>query len=241
MSDDKNQNNDDDKSKQSTGDDIRAELDALSRKVKRYEEDIAYKDREIERLKEQKDTRDKHLDKTVTDSELFKAREKELRDEFGQKEERYKSDLAKTQLELKAEKVTKDAMIEAAKYFNQDSLELIQSIVERHCDLEDGQFVVRNDKGEIRYSESNSRVPMSRAEFMHELVRKYPSCAKPQGRQGSGNDEGSKYEGRKTTGKSYRPEDLAGLGVNEQAKIIKDGDVESAKQLLREVTKAYLQ
>jgi len=243
MSDNNTPQNDGDKGgkKDNSGEDLRAELETITRKMKRYEEDIAYKDREIERLNEQKAARDKAIDKnlSVTDSELIKQKEKELREEFSQREEKLKTDLDKTSRELKAERVVKSGMIEAAKHFNQDSLELIQGIVERSCDLEDGQIVVKNEKGEVRYSESNSRIPMSLSELMVELTKKYPSCAKPTGRQGSDTNEGQKFDkGKATAGKSYNPEDLAGLGFAKQAEIIQQGDVESARKLLRAATQA---
>lgn len=243
MSDDKTSQNDGDKGgeKDNSGDDLRAELETITRKMKRYEEDIAYKDREIERLKEQKSTRDKALDKN-SDPDFLKTKEKELREEFALREEKLKTDLDKTAKELKAERVVKSGMIEAAKHFNQDALELIQGIIEHSCDLEDGQIVVKNDKGETRYSENNSRIPMSLSELMVELTKKYPSCAKPTGRQGSDTNEGQKFDKSKgQVGKAYNPEDLAGVGLARQAQMIQEGDVDSARRLLKAVSQSILQ
>lgn len=132
-------------------------------------------------------------------NELIANKEKELE---GRYEKRLKEleDLSTNQsLELKRERVTKGVLSEAAKLFNADALKLLEPIIEKDGDLENGQIVFKKD-GKIRYSPKSPNQPLSAEEYLQELVNEYPSAAKPT--MGAGAKSGTeKLSGASSSGK----------------------------------------
>lgn len=207
--------------------DVHAELEKTKAALLKREEDSAYLAREIEKLKGAKGERDKMLDdKAKTgDADAIKKIKDELRLELADKEESFKKREAQLLGELKQERVVGKGLELAANYFNADAIELIKMKIERQCDYDNGEIVIKDDKGEVRYSEKNRREKMSMAEYLEELANKHPSLAKPTGQTGF------KDNGQKQPAKNGRPltiEDLKNLPSSEQRKI----DPKQAEALL---------
>lgn len=132
-------------------------------------------------------------------NELLAKKEKEI-DERYSKRLKELEDLSNGQaLELKRERVTKSVLSEAAKLFNADALKLLEPLIEKDGDFENGQIVFRKD-GKIRYSLKNPNQPLSKEEYLGELVEQYPSAAKAT--VGAGTKNGSeRVNGVTTSGK----------------------------------------
>lgn len=205
------------------------DVTALLRKIEKLENDRAYDQRELQRLKSAKDERDKMVDdKAKTgDPEAIERLKKELRDEFATREERLAADLAKTSKELKHERVVRTAISKAAELFNADSLELIQSKIETSCDWEDGDIIVKDDRGEVRYSNKNKRERMTLEEYLGELREKYPSCAKPSGPSGTDN---GRAKSSVANGRAISFSELSGMSPEQQRKTLTP---ESAAEILK--------
>lgn len=152
----------------------------LEAKVNKYEVDLAYKNREIEKLSEVKKQHDQNLNNQVNkgDPDAIEALKKKFQNDLAELDETWKGKYTKIESEFKKVAVSKEVLTKAAEYFNTDSLELIESKINQFCDYEDGKIVVRNEKGEIRYSNENKREPMGYDEYLKELTQKYKSCAK---------------------------------------------------------------
>lgn len=167
--------------------DYAKQVEELNKKLLKAEESAAWAQRELEKAKTVKADRDKMLDDKAKegDPDAIKKIKDEAQNKIAEIEERLNKQLSETSNALKHERVTKGAIQAAAQYFNDDALDLIETKISKHCDWEDGQIVIKDEKGEIRYSETNRREKMTIDEFMKELASKYPSIAKPTGKPGT--------------------------------------------------------
>lgn len=110
--------------------------------------------------------------------ELLKEKEDEVSSRFTRQLEEARTEARTKAQELKTERVIKTVNGQAAEVFNPDALPLIESIIEKNCDWEDGQVVIRNSDGKIEYSKKDPSKKMSVKEFLDELSAKHPSLAK---------------------------------------------------------------
>lgn len=215
---------------------LQAQLQEVTGKLNKYETDVASLKTENEKLKKAKKERDDRLSKDAEggDKEAMERVKTELRNEFVEREERLKKDVEARDSELKQLRVTGAAMTKAATIFNADSLELIEGKVNRFCDWQDGKIVIKDDKGEIRYSETNPRMLMGLDEFLKELAGKHPSIAIATGKQGA-QQEGTKRQGNNTNAKDYSVAELMRASPEEQNRMIQEGSPDAAKAFLRSV------
>lgn len=220
------------KATEPTADEVKAELEKTKSALMKREEDSAYLLREIEKLKGAKGERDKMLDdKAKTgDPDAIKKIKDELRIELADKEESFKKEKAQLLAELKSERVVAKGLQAAAALFNSDALDLIQMKIERQCDWDNGNIIIKDDKGEPRYSEKNRREYMSMNEYLEELATKHPSLAKASGTAGF-KDSGEKQHNR--NGRSISLSDLAGLSNQEQKEALKGIDPKQATAMLK--------
>lgn len=218
-----------------TADDVKVELEKTKAALLKREEDSAYLVREIEKLKGAKGERDKMLDdKAKTgDADAIKKIKDELRLELADKEESYKKREAQLLGELKQERVVAKGLQQAANYFNADAIELIQMKIERQCDYDNGEIIVKDDKGEVRYSEKNRREKMTMAEYLEELANKHPSLAKATGQTGF-KDSGEKQQHR--NGRTISFNDLVSLDDKSQKEALKNIDQQSKIEMLKALT-----
>lgn len=207
------------------------DMSALLAKIEKLEQDRAYDQRELQKLRNIKDDRDKMVDDKAKsgDPEAIEKMKRELRDEFASQEERLKADLEKTSRELKHERVIRSALSKAAEVFNADSLDLIQTRIEQSCDWEDGQIIVKNERGEVRYSERNKREKMGLDEFLGELREKYPSCARATVPQGTDN---GRAKSSASNGRAVSFAELQGMSPEQQRKSLTP---EAASEILKSI------
>lgn len=182
---------------QKTAPDMSAQLAEAERKLMKYETDLAYAHREIEKLKPAKQERDKMVeDKASTgDPEAIKKIKDEYQGRIASTEEEYKGKLSQVEKELKHERIVKTGLIKAASVFNEsaDIREFVSWKLERNCDYVDGKIVVKDDKGEPRYSNINKRELMGVDEYVEELAYANPALARPT------TGTGSKQQGTKAS------------------------------------------
>lgn len=214
-----------------------SQIATFNTKIQTLESELSAKDKTIEKLKKAKGERDSMVDDKVKegDEAAFQKRMDDIRAEAAEREEALKKQLESTNQRLHQEMVVNKANAIAADLFNADQLPFIQMVVERHCKLNDGIIEVYDDKGQVRYSEENRKEKMGLSEFMKELVSKHPSSAKPTAR--SGGDTGEQKTGSSgNSGKGYTPHELMKAPPTEQARMIQEGDVDSARGFLRAIS-----
>lgn len=215
--------------------DYQKQIDELNGKLMKAEESAAWAQREMQKLQKVKEERDKMIDDKAStgDPEAIKKIKDEYQGKLAETEEKFQKQLSESQNALKHERVTKQAIQKAAQYFNDDALDLIETKIAKFCDWEDGQVVIRNEKGEIRYSENNKREKMGLDEFMKELTTKHPSCAK------ATSQPGTMTPGTKTSatgnGKSWNMAQVQAMTPSEQAQFF-NANPDAAKQFLRNVS-----
>lgn len=213
---------------------LTSNAEALSRQVSELQGQVTEKDRQLSKWQKKGKAHDATIDKQASegDTSAWEAKLQTMRDEHADEIERLTGKIKTLETEQRHDKVISRGIAKAAEYFTSDSLPLIQLHIERNCDIKDGQVVVKDDKGEVRYS---GREPMSMDDYLKELAAKYPSCAKASGQ--AGGDSG----GRKTTsgasgGTSYTPEEVMRANPAQQAEMVAKGDVASARNFLRAVS-----
>lgn len=118
--------------------------------------------------------------------EFHKQEKQRLIDDY---EARLKETLAKVEQLQKTNKtltVTDKVMANIGKHFNEDVQDIVKSLVERHCDIdESGQIFIVGEDGKEMPSAKNAMLPMTVEEFGLWLVEKKPSLAKPTGMGGT--------------------------------------------------------
>jgi len=73
--------------------------------------------------------------------------------------------------------VVQPAMLEAAKRFTSNELDLVQSLIERDLVLNEGEIRVKDKDGKVRASTKDPRNLMGVSEYFEELATKYPNIA----------------------------------------------------------------
>ncbi len=168
---------------------LQAQLSEMQSTLIKREEALAYQIREVEKLKTVKTDRDKMLnDKAATgDIDAINKIKAESQIQIAENEEKYKKELSQVQGQLKKEIVTKQALLKASNLFNdsEDIKDFLTYKIEKTCDLVDGKIIVRDEKGEIRYSNQNKREQLGLDEYLKELADKNPALVKPSGLSGT--------------------------------------------------------
>lgn len=132
--------------------------------------------REYKRLKKESIKDPKELEETIT---------KEVEGRFSSRVTELET-LSQTQSkELKQLRVTSVVQKEANEVMLPEGIKLIQPIVERYCDYEEGQIVIKDDNGKVRYSKKNPNEKMGVREFIDSLADEYPAIAKSTATGGS--------------------------------------------------------
>lgn len=211
---------------------------ALSKQVSTLQAQITAKDKELSKWQKKGKERDADVDNKAAegDSAAWQKKLDDLRAELGGELENYKGKVSELEGQLKHERVKTPGIAKAAEFFNPDALPLIQLLIERHCDLQDGEIVVKDDRGEVRYSPNDSRRKMSMEEYLKELVKKHPSAAKPTGQSGTDSGTGKKTTTGTNTGTTYTAEQIFSASPAEANEMIKKGDVQTAKNFLRAIS-----
>lgn len=82
--------------------------------------------------------------------------------------------------EAKELKIVDKAMEKIAAKFNEDGHGFVKDYVRRSVDRDDtGEFIVKDEKGAVRYSASKPAQRLTIEEYAEEIAAKHPSIAKP--------------------------------------------------------------
>lgn len=115
---------------------------------------------------------------------------KEVRDQFAPQLQERDSKIQQLSSRLKEQLVVNNVLGEAASSLYEKATDDFKEYVRRFCDLDDSEkIVVKDDKGNIRYSKANAAIPMSPKEFIEELKQSKDHWFKnptPQGHQQKG-------------------------------------------------------
>lgn len=102
--------------------------------------------------------------------------EKKLREEIGKEIETERQKRQTLEAQVKELKVVSFVYSIAKEKFNSDVEDDVKERIRKSCDLsEDGQLVIKDDKGNIRYSKTNVSKPMTAEEFIEEIAELKPS------------------------------------------------------------------
>lgn len=140
---------------------------------------------------------------------LLSEREQAVRQEFGSKLEASEGELKQLRQRVKELEVVDVVMNKAAETFNADCHEDVKARFAKFLDKKDGEIVVKDREGNVRYSKVNPSKLMSPEEFIQELASEKPSWAKPQV------SNGTKEAGqRRSNGSSSRSYTMAEILAN---------------------------
>lgn len=136
-------------------------------------------------------------DKNDVETLLERVRSEE-KDRFASALTKIEGERDELRARLKHATVVKTSLAKAAQIFHDDALEFVEAKIEKYCDTDEGEIVVKDDAGKIRDSKDPRR-KMSVEEFLEELAEKHPSMAKAKGSSG-GRAPGSKETGKAPEG-----------------------------------------
>jgi hypothetical protein len=130
----------------------------------------------------------------------WQRKEQELRSQYGSEVEELKKELGQLRATNKTLQVTDKVMLDIGGLFNDDARRFIKKEVESACDFEDGEIVVKDENGNVRYNERGT--PMTPKEYGAWLAKEYPSLAKPTGVGGT-KQEGTRVATRSSGAKTF--------------------------------------
>jgi hypothetical protein len=104
----------------------------------------------------------------------YAAREAKLRKDLGAEKAALEEENARLKSELKTERVTKNVMGRIGPKLHPEFHRFVQADVERFMDMQDGEIVIRDEKGTIRYSRVNPGEYMQPEEWAEELAKVAP-------------------------------------------------------------------
>lgn len=165
---------------------------------------------------------------------LLSQREIDIRKEVSKEIDLYKSKAEQLGSRVKELEVTDKVFAVAASRFNSDTHDDVKAKIRQFCDLsDDGQIIVKDDKGKPRYSKKNPSSLMTAEEFADWLVEERPSWAKPTMTSGT-KDPGHKVSGGQ--GKSWTLAEIHAMPSDRQQEVIKSLSPEQRSALLRSVS-----
>jgi ribosome-binding protein aMBF1 (putative translation factor) len=91
----------------------------------------------------------------------------------------------KLERELKELRVNSAVKEVALSMVERDSIELIKPFIDRDCEWQDGEIVVKDDNGEPRRSPNDPKRLMTKEEYVEELITKFPSIALDKRKRGT--------------------------------------------------------
>lgn len=104
---------------------------------------------------------------------LLQEKELEFEKRFSSKIEELETKASTYEQELKELRVTSVVMGRAGEFVQPNSIALLKPFVEKHCEYHDGRVIVKDDKGQPRYSPTNPRELMTTEEFLSEFAENY--------------------------------------------------------------------
>ena len=166
---------------------VSGQFTEIQKKLGKLDIDTLLNDsKEYKKLKKESIKDPKELEETIT---------KEIETRFSARINELETTNATTSKELKQLRVTNVVEREASEVMLPEGIRLIKPIIDRHCDYEDGQIVVKDDDGKVRYSKKNPKDKMTVREFIDSLAEEFPAIAKATG-SGGGRESGQTQSGQ---------------------------------------------
>jgi hypothetical protein len=156
---------------------MEAALVDKEKRLKNYEgldpERVKAEREELEILRKQATGGDqKKIDELL--SKAVSEAEQKVTKRFGEKLTELETLSSQQAKDLKHLRVTRGALETAAKIFIPEALKFVEPLIERSCDWVDGKIVVKDEKGEVRYSRKDPKTPMSVDELLGEFAEGHP-------------------------------------------------------------------
>jgi hypothetical protein len=155
--------------------------------------------------------------------ELLERTRKETEDKlskrFGDKLTEFEKQNGELSKELKHIRVTKSALDVAAKMFLPEAIKFVEPIINASCDWVEGKIVVKDEKGEPRYSKKNPKEPMGVEELLGEVAESNPFLVPASTRKGT--DNGAQKTGATAQAKAL-PSDFNGWPIERQQEFFRD-------------------
>lgn len=203
-------------------DHFKQQLEEIKTRYKGFDPDQYRKDQEeLAALKRQSTGGD---EKKI--NELIENEKKQIESRFSTKIQELESELNNTKSEFKREKVTKTIVSTLTGKVKSDSVRLLEPVIERDCDWQDGNLVIKDSNGKPRYSKTNPSQLMTPDEYVTELQSTFPSCFEATSKSGAKNG----YE--RVNGSSTQ------ITSMDDFKRMADGGKSAMQQLARENPKA---
>lgn len=172
---------------------LQADYNGAVERARRFEGQLAdvekklepFKKHNIDELLAAKEERDLLKEETAkskggADLDTFKKElEGKVRGQYQKNIDDLTGELEKYKKENKELSIVDRAMTEIGARFNDDTHPFIKQFIRQSVDKdEQGNFVVKDEKGNLRYGANTPSVPMSLANFADEIATKHPSMAK---------------------------------------------------------------
>lgn len=178
---------------------LEAKVTELDTRAKRFEgllataeKDLAkFKGLDIEKLKADSEalTQLQHERAQNKPEELKAFREAErekIRKEFAPKLEEYETENKKLKGSLHEHLIVDKALTTVGAKFNEDAHIFVKDMIRRSMDRdEQGNIVVKDEQGNVRYSRAKPTEKLGLEEWAEEIASKHPSIAKPTVTSGS--------------------------------------------------------
>jgi len=170
--------------------DFEAKFTDIEKKLKTYEgidlEKLKAAAEEAEILKRQNAKTPEQMEAAIREAEKkYADREAQVRKEVQGQLDAVTKERDEFKGKYRELSVTDKAMAEIGGIFNEDMHPFIKQYIRQSVDTDDrGEFVVKDERGEMRYSRTDRAKPMPLKEFAAEIAERHPSAAKASTRTG---------------------------------------------------------
>lgn len=211
----------------------KAEYDKAIERAQRFEAKFTdlekqfnrFKDIDPDRVKADREAleqleREKASSKPEEIEKLINRAKEDTRKEFGKKLEDYEKEIGTLRSQNHELTVVDKVFGAASGDLNDDMHDIFKDLARRACTLDaEGNIVVKDEKGEVRYSPKNPSIRMTHAEFIEELKESRGSMFKSTHKTGA-KDTGTKGAASGVTGRTYTAAELSAMGEAKSIEII---------------------
>lgn len=173
---------------------LRGAVESATQKAQEYEAKFVdlekkWKGLDPEKVKADLSELHRRMAKSGDDQDLEKIRE-EIEGSVRDRVKSLESENSALKSTVKKLRVTNEAMKHHSEFFVEKSEAEIESLVERHLDYDEktNSIIVKDEKGEARYSKTNAGNKMDVKEFFTQISQDRPYLAKAKGKGGNMSD-----------------------------------------------------
>lgn len=170
-----------------------------------------------------KDLKKKHKGNSPEDKDDYEAT---VRNEY---EGKYSGQIAELNDKLSAKDtlirkltITNTAKSHAAQFFRPDMVDLMVNEIEKHCDLDGENVVIKDGSGTTRMSQQRQGQKMTLEELCAELATKYESARSPSMKSGTGHNVERSGGSNGASGNVSLPPNFQNWNTKEQTKFFAD-------------------